>query len=137
MTSYIELMCLETFDERINYLKLSGVVGAETFGHLRYINQDFYKSKEWRRIRRNVIIRDMGRDLGMLNDDYEIHDMIIVHHIIPITVDDILQGNPIVYDLDNLICTSKNTHDYIHYGLIRYKQEVVTRTRNDQVPWAQ
>lgn len=133
MMNYSQVISLQTFDERIEFLKLSGSVGEETFGHMRYINQEFYRSREWRRLRREIIIRDMGCDLGV--EGFEIDDIIIVHHINPITMEDILNGNPLVYDPENLICVSKSTHDYIHYGKTRHKHEEITRSKNDQAPW--
>lgn len=134
MRTYSELILIPTFEERFEYLKIGGAVGRATFGDERYLNQLLYNSGEWKSCRRKVIIRDLGRDLGCKG--YELEDGILVHHMNPITVDDILQRNPRVFDLENLICTSHNTHNAIHYGdedlLIRTP---ITRTKNDMCPW--
>lgn len=131
--SYRELLLLDTFDEKIEYLKLNSRVGESTFGYNRYINQEFYKSSRWKRVRDKVIIRDDGCDLGV--EGYEIFDTVIVHHINTITVEDIIEDSNILYDLNNLILTSKRSHDYIHYGKKRYSDEIVERSRNDTAPW--
>ena len=112
--TYTELMKLKTFKERFEYLKLSGVVGQDTFGYDRYLNQQFYKSKAWKRIRDQVIIRDNGCDLGI--EDRDINSRIYVHHMNPITKSDILNMTDMLLDPEYLICVSKNTHDAIHYG---------------------
>ena len=112
--SYSELITLPTFEERYRYLKQSGIVAEETFGSHRYLNQAYYTSPDWRRARNNVIVRDNGCDLGM--EGYEIHDRIYVHHINPITEEDILDRSPALFDPENLICVSFNTHQAIHYG---------------------
>ena len=112
--SYSELVTLPTFEERYRYLKQSGIVAEETFGSHRYLNQAYYTSPDWRRARNHVIIRDNGCDLGM--EGYEIHDRIYVHHINPITEEDILDRSPALFDPENLICVSFNTHQAIHYG---------------------
>lgn len=134
MRTYSELILLPTFEERFQYLKLGGTVGQITFGYERYLNQLLYSSDEWKRCRRKVIIRDLGCDLAC--EGYELQDKILIHHMNPITVDDILQRNPRVFDLENLICTSHNTHNAIHYGdenlLLRAP---IVRTRNDMCPW--
>lgn len=137
--TYSELITLPTFIERYRYLRLGGKVGEETFGFDRYLNQLFYKSEEWRSIRDQVIIRDTGngdycRDLGM--EGYDIHGRILVHHMNPITMDDILQRSEFLLNPEYLICTIKSTHDAIHYGdenlLIT---EPVERKMNDTCPW--
>ena len=135
--TYSELIKIPSFKERYNYLQLRGFVGKETFGHDRYLNQKLYKSDEWKRFRNKIIIRDNGCDLGCLG--YEILEkIIIIHHIIPITVEDIIRRDPSVFDPENAICTSLNTHNAIHYGdeslLIT---EPVERTKNDTCPWRQ
>lgn len=136
MRTYSELILLPTFEERFQYLKLGGTVGQITFGYERYLNQLLYGSDEWKRCRRKVIIRDLGCDLAC--EGYELQDKILIHHMNPITVDDILQRNPRVFDLENLICTSHNTHNAIHYGdenlLLRAP---IVRTKNDMCPWKQ
>ena len=132
--TYSELITIPTFEERFEYLKLDGQVGAETFGFNRYLNQAFYKSDEWLSIRDYVITRDNGCDLGM--EGYEIYGRILIHHINPITKDDIIQRSRILLDPENLITTVKRTHDAIHYGdnnlLIRAPIE---RRKNDTCPW--
>lgn len=112
--SYSELITLPTFEERYRYLRKSGIVGEETFGSHRHLNQLLYRSPEWRQVRNNVIVRDNGCDLGM--EGYEIRDRVYIHHINPITMDDILNRTPALFDMDNLICVSFNTHQAIHYG---------------------
>lgn len=132
--TYSELITLPTFEERYRYLRLGGKVGEETFGFDRYLNQTFYKSDEWRSVRDYVIIRDGGCDLAMA--DREIHGKILVHHMNPISVEDILRRSKYLLDPEYLICTIKNTHDAIHYGdeslLIL---EPIERTKNDTCPW--
>lgn len=112
--TYSELSLLRTFEQRFDYLSLRGEVGCATFGGNRWINQQFYTSREWRRLRHDVIARDEGCDLGI--EGFEIHDKIIVHHMNPIEEEDILYGTPRALDLDNLICTTHDTHNAIHYG---------------------
>lgn len=112
--SYKELNRLITFKKRFDYLKLKSRIGESTFGFDRWLNQAIYHSAEWRDIRERVIIRDNGCDLGVPN--YEITDQIFVHHINPVTKDELIGGDPIVFDLDNLICTSRRTHRAIHFG---------------------
>ena len=132
--TYSELITFPTFEERYRYLRLEGKVGEDTFGFDRWLNQSFYKDREWRAIRDKVIIRDNGCDLGI--PDHEIHSRIIVHHMNPITKDDILYRSAFLLNPEYLICTVKNTHDAIHYGdeglLIKVPIE---RTRNDTCPW--
>lgn len=112
--TYKELSRLKTFEERFDYLKLSGSIGTETFGFDRYINQMFYRSKEWKSIRNHVIVRDNGCDLGI--EGREIQKGIIVHHINPIKIDDIVSATEFLMNPDYLICTSLKTHNAIHYG---------------------
>lgn len=112
--SYIQLRRLETFEERYRYLKLSGVTGVETFGFDRWINQRFYRSREWKNVRHDVIVRDSGCDLGIFG--YEIHSGLIVHHMNPISVDDFKEGWEWIMDSNFLITTSLRTHNAIHYG---------------------
>lgn len=112
--TYSELISFETFEERFEYLALYGQVGCETFGFDRWINQRFYTSKEWRSLRQKAIIRDGGCDLAI--EGREIHSRLIVHHMNPITQQDIEWGTRTALDLENLICTTHNTHNAIHYG---------------------
>lgn len=132
--TYSELITLPTFEERFRYLKLGGKVGEETFGFDRYLNQIFYNSREWKDIREYVILRDHGCDLGML--DREIIGRILVHHMNPVDVNDILQRSKFLLDPEYMISTYKLTHDAIHYGdeslLITAPIE---RTKYDTCPW--
>jgi hypothetical protein len=132
--TYTELSKLRTFRERYNYLKLNGIVGVETFGFDRYLNQIFYQSKRWREVRNYVIIRDNGCDLGV--EGYEIHSGIIIHHMNPITLQDIELESEFLIDPEYLICTVLNTHNAIHYGNenLLYTEPVM-RTRFDTCPW--
>lgn len=111
---YSEVTRLETFKERFEYLKLGGTVGHDTFGFDRYINQAFYTSTQWRNIRRDVIVRDNGCDLGVIG--YEAHNGLLVHHINPMTANDIEHGAEWILDSEFLICTTHDTHNAIHYG---------------------
>lgn len=134
--TYSEMIQLPTFLDRYRYLKIGGKVGAETFGYDRYLNQILYRTEEWKRFRREIIIRDNGLDLGC--EGHEIVGRILVHHINPITVEDVLRRDPKIFDPDNTISTSLLTHNAIHYGdedlLITGPIE---RTKNDTCPWRQ
>lgn len=134
LRTYSELKQLKTFEERYEYLKLDGQVGADTFGFDRYLNQVFYKSPEWRSIRNEVIVRDNGCDLGI--EGREIHTKILVHHMNPISKKDILERSDILLNPEYLITTVKRTHDAIHYGdsdtLIK---DHIERSANDTCPW--
>lgn len=135
--TYSELITLTTFKERFEYLKLGGKVGEETFGFDRYLNQSFYKTPEWRRVRDFVITRDNACDLGVADRPIPGGVHILVHHINPITVDDILNRSPELLDPENLISTYYNTHNAIHYGDARLliDDQPVIRTPNDTCPW--
>lgn len=132
--TYTELVQFSTFEERYEYLRLSGRVGEETFGFDRYLNQLFYRSQEWKSIRDQVIARDNGCDLGV--EGYEIHGRVLIHHMNPITKEDILRRSDFLLNPEYLISTVKNTHDAIHYGdaglLIGAP---IIRTKNDTCPW--
>ena len=132
--TYSELKTLKTFEERYRYLRLRGFVGEETFGFDRYINQTFYRSKEWKRIRDEVIVRDRGCDLGI--EGREIYERILIHHMNPVTIDDIKNLSDFLLNPEYLICTTHNTHNAIHYGdenlLIIAPIE---RRANDTCPW--
>lgn len=132
--TYSELMSLDTFLERYRYLRISGAVGKETFGYERYLNQVLYKSEEWKRFRNRIIIRDRGCDLAC--DGFEICGKILIHHIDPITVEDVIRRDPKIFDEENVIATSLNTHNAIHYGdeglLVT---EPIERRPNDTCPW--
>lgn len=132
--TYTDLKALKTWEERIRYLKLDGVVGGETFGFDRYLNQMFYRSTEWKRVRRDIIIRDKGTDLGI--DDRQIVGKIYVHHMNPLEVKDIVDSTDYLLNPEFLICCSKATHDYIHYGVKSNVPKVVTeRSPFDTSPW--
>lgn len=133
--TYSELILLPTLEERFEYLKLNGVVGEETFGFDRYLNQAFYqRDKEYLEVRNYVIIRDNGCDLALA--DREIFGKIYVHHMNPITKDDILRRTKYLLDPEYLICTTKRTHDAIHYGDERLLLRAhVERRANDTCPW--
>lgn len=111
---YSEMRHFDSLEERFEYLSLKGMVGATTFGFERWMNQSFYTSREWRQLRHQIISRDNGCDLGI--PGYEIHDKVIIHHINPLTPDAIENGDPMLVDPDNLITTTHNTHNAIHYG---------------------
>lgn len=132
---YSELIKLPTFEERYEYLRLNGRVGIQTFGSERIFNQDFYHSREWKFLRRDVIARDMGCDLGI--EDREIFDKIIVHHINPMTMEQLEEGGDELFDLENFICCSHNTHEAIHYGDARLlpRTEFVERRPGDTKLW--
>lgn len=134
---YSNLIQYSTFEDRLHYLELHGVVGEDTFGFDRYINQKFYKSPEWRRVRDFVIVRDNGCDLGVKG--YDIGDIIIVHHMNPLTLDDISNSSDFLLNPEYLICVSKETHDIIHYGFNsdRYSKskEPVDRKPGDTKLW--
>lgn len=134
--TYSELITLPTFEERFNYLRLDGRVGEETFGFDRYMNQMFYRSDEWRALRDRIIIRDNGCDLGI--EDREIYGRIIIHHMNPITKEDIRTRSDLLLNPEYLICTIKSTHDAIHYGdgSLLFTAPI-TRTKNDTCPWRQ
>lgn len=132
--SYSEMVRLPTFLDRYRYLKIGGQVGYETFGYDRYLNQILYRSPEWKRFRRDIIIRDNGCDLAC--DGYEIIGKVLIHHIDPITVRDIELRDPKIFDPENVVSVTLNTHNAIHYGdeslLIT---EPLVRTPNDTCPW--
>lgn len=132
--SYSEMLHYSTFEDRFKYLALHGLVGLDTFGFDRYMNQMLYKSKEWQQIRYKVIVRDNGCDLGI--PDRAIFSNIVIHHINPISPDDIKLGTSALFDLENLISVSPNTHRAIHYSdenlLVR---DPIVRTKNDTIPW--
>lgn len=131
---YKELRRFVTFEERFDYLSLGGVVGRETYGFDRYINQNFYRSKQWANVRDQVIVRDNGCDLGI--PDREIHNRIYIHHMNPMVVGDIIHSNPDILDPEYLICVTHETHNAIHYGdKTKLKQLYVERKPNDTRLW--
>ena len=132
--TYSELKRLSTFEERYDYLKIGGKVGEETFGFDRYLNQMLYKTPEWQSVRNDVIVRDNGCDLGV--EGYDIVGKIMVHHMNPITIDDILNRMDYVLNPEYLICCSMNTHNAIHYGNEDMLPKApIERSRNDTCPW--
>lgn len=134
--SYSELKDILGYEDRFRYLRLDGSVGHDTFGYDRYLNQTLYKSPEWRRVRGLVLTRDNGCDLA--HEDYPIPNgyRILIHHMNPITVNDILDRNPKVFDLNNLIVVTHRTHEAIHYGdESLLPQQPIVRSPNDTCPW--
>lgn len=132
--TYSELIKFEKFEDRFNYLRLIGIVGETTFGSHRYLNQILYQTEKWKSTRRDVILRDNGCDLA--HKDHEIIGSIYIHHLNPITIDDILKDRPCVFDLENLVCTTFRTHNAIHYS----NEELlpkgpVIRKKNDTCLW--
>lgn len=132
--TYKELSRLKSFNERFEYLKLEGVVGKSTFGYDRILNQILYRSSRWRKTRDSIIVRDNGCDLG--HEDYEIHGRIIIHHINPITLEDIEEDNDDIYDPNFLITTSSLSHNAIHYSDESIlPKPLIVRRKNDTIPW--
>ena len=131
--SYLELTKLTTFEERLEYLRTNNDVGATTFGGHRQLNQTLYSSQEWKSVRRRVVIRDEGNDMGM--PGYPIVGSVFVHHINPITPEDILKRNPNVFDLNNLVSVSFDTHNSIHYSTVTMTTQHPERKPNDTCPW--
>lgn len=131
--TYSELITFDTFKDRFNYLKLGGAVGQDTFGFDRYLNQAFYKSKEWKGIRNQIILRDNSCDLGIPERD--IYDRVYVHHMNPISVGD-LENEDYLMNPEFLICTTKQTHNAIHYGNLDSTIQIPKeRTKGDTCPW--
>lgn len=132
--TYSELITIPTFEDRFKYLQLKGSVGKDTFGYDRYLNQLFYQTIEWKRLRRDLIIRDCGCDLGV--EGYEIHGRIIIHHMNPITKEDLLDRTDYLMNPEYLICTTHSTHNAIHYGNESLLVTApIVRSKNDTCPW--
>lgn len=131
--TYQELITFKTFEERLGYLKLDGVVGRDTFGFDRYMNQMFYKSKEWKDIRNQVIVRDSGRDLAF--EGQEIFGRIYIHHMNPINPEDIKHSTDFLLNPDYLVCASFDSHQFIHYGIEMPIYKEIERQPNDCCPW--
>lgn len=132
--SYTEMLRYSTLLDRYNYLKLNGSVGKETFGFSRYLNQALYCSNEWKRFRREVIIRDNGCIFGL--EGYDIKSKLIVHHINPITLEQIEDRDPMVFSMDNVVCVSHKVHEAIHYGdLSLLPRDPIERKPFDTCPW--
>lgn len=132
---FSELVKMNSFDERFKYLKIGGHIGIESFGFNRYLNQNLYHSPEWLEVRDKVIIRDQGMDLGV--DGYSIGSRIVIHHINPITIEDVIDRNPDIFNPEFLICCSHATHNALHYGDDGYlsRFSYVERKPNDTIPW--
>lgn len=133
MRTYAELKQIILFEDRLQYAYIGGGVGAETFGFDRWINQRLYTCPEWRKLRNEIILRDNGCDLG--SQDRPIFKGIIIHHLEPITRDDIINKEDKVFDPNNLICVSFETHNFIHYGIAENRIPHKERYPNDQCPW--
>lgn len=136
--TYSELIRLPTFEERFEYLNLDGRVGTETFGFDRYINQVFYRSKEWRRLRREIILRDSDGKypLDLAHPDHPIFGRVVIHHMNPISVEDVRDATEILLNPEYLICVGEITHPAIHYGdFDLIPKDYVARTPNDTCPW--
>ena len=132
--TYSELITIPTFEERFEYLQLKGSVGKDTFGYDRHLNQVLYRSPEWKRLRNQIIIRDDGCDLAC--DGYDVYGKVLIHHLNPITVEDVLTRSRKVFDPDNLVCVSHSTHNAIHYGDVDLLVTgPIIRTKNDTCPW--
>lgn len=132
--TYSELIKIDKFIDRFKYLSLDGLVGGITFGGHRYLNQNFYQSNKWKSTRREVILRDKGCDLA--HEDNQIYGTIYIHHLNPITIEDILEERPCVFDLENLVSTCLKTHNAIHYGNEKIlTNELIVRKKNDTCPW--
>lgn len=131
---YSELRQLETMEERFKYLRIGGIVGDSTFGFNRYLNQTLYKTQKWRTVRDEVIIRDGACDMGL--PDYPIRKYVVIHHMNPLTIEDIQEGREWVFDPEYLICVSDRTHKAIHYGdESLLPKDPVDRVPNDTCPW--
>lgn len=132
--TYSELVRIPSFEDRYEYLKIGGAVAKETFGGHRYLNQLLYRSEEWKKIRRRVVLRDEGCDLADL--DHPIYGKVLIHHLNPITIEDVLNRSPDIFDMENLVCVSFDTHNAIHYGNASLlPQKCVSRSANDTCPW--
>lgn len=134
LLTYRELIRIPTFMERYEYLKLAGSVGDQTFGFDRYLNQQFYASREWRLFRNKIIARDNGND--MAHADYPINGLVIVHHLNPLTIEDFEEHSQALFDPENVVAVSHMTHEAIHYGSYDLlPQDLIERKPYDTVPW--
>lgn len=131
--SYSELIKIPTFEERLKYLQIHSSIGLDTFGHDRYLNQSFYRSREWKNLRNEIIARDNGCDLAM--NGYEINHNILIHHMNPLSITDIENHTDLLLNPEYLITTTLNTHNAIHYGIEVIKREPIIRTKFDTCPW--
>ena len=135
LRTYSELILLPTFEERFEYLRLKGKVGEDTFGFDRWLNQNFYRSTEWKRIRDQVILRDEGCDLA--TPDREIYGRAVIHHMNPVSIQDIVDATEFLLNPEYLICTTPETHNMIHYGTVDgcLRTNPIDRKPNDTCPW--
>lgn len=134
MKCYSELILLPTIDERFQYLRQSQTIGERTFGGDRYFNQAFYRSREWKFIRHKIIVRDGGNDLAV--EGYPVGDRGYIHHINPMTIDQLTSGDDAIFDPENLILCSFSTHNAIHYGAsTSLHKDLITRSPGDTCPW--
>lgn len=133
--TYNELIQIPTFEERLLYLQIKGKVGEETFGFDRWINQMFYRSVEWKQFREKIIVRDLGHDLAMEDDEYEIQSGILIHHMNPIDITDIINLSDYVMNPNYVVTTCLKTHNAIHYGSCINPYTLQTRKPNDTCPW--
>lgn len=131
--SYSELRQIESLEDRLKYLELKGGVGRETFGSDRWVNQLFYTSREWRSVREKVILRDLACDLGI--EGYEIHSGLYIHHMNPLTIEQIVEGDPAILDPEFLITVTHNTHNAIHYGSGSVIPRLTERRKGDTKLW--
>ena len=133
--TYLELSTIPDYKARFEYLRLDGVIGEDTFGFSRHLNQTLYRSPEWKRLRRDIILRDNGCDMGL--EDHEIIGRIYIHHLNPITLQDIENRSSCIFDPNNLVCVSQTTHNAIHYGdeHLLLKDTLIERRPNDTYPW--
>lgn len=133
MGNYRELLLLPTIEERLSYLQRRQTIGDRTFGGDRYFNQAFYKSKEWRLVRNQIILRDGGWDLAV--EGHPVGDRGYIHHIEPITMEQLRHGDRALFDPDNLILCSHETHNAIHYGTTAASKDLIERRPGDTKPW--
>lgn len=134
MLRYSELIRIPSFYDRYEYLRLSGLIGESTFGFDRYLNQRFYTSAEWKRFRNQMIVRDGGYD--MAHEDFPINGKIILHHLNPITIEDVEAHSDILFDPENVVCVSHDVHEAIHYGTEDLLPKVpIERRPYDTIPW--
>lgn len=137
--SYDELLTLKTFEERFNYLKCPGKIGDDTFGYDRWINQKFYTSQQWRNFRNRIIVRDDGCDMALADFKIPDNEIIVVHHINPMTIDDVINRNPMIFDENNVVCVRDSTHKALHYGDLTSLGVMIgldgERCQNDTIPW--
>lgn len=138
MKSYSELITIPTFEERVKYLKTNSSIGIETFSFERWINQNFYLSKEWKTLKNKIIVRDLGHDMALPGEEYLITGVVVVHHINPLTKEQLINGDTdAMFNLQNLVTVSRDTHNMIHFGgsVMHNCYQVTERCPNDTIPW--